>query len=63
MRRESHVRFWESGGVRFPSATRLPPRLRRGQRSPDIDRSLSELLQRKEAAFEPWRPDPGPGIF
>jgi hypothetical protein len=22
MRRESHVRFWESGGVRFPSATR-----------------------------------------
>ena len=23
MRRESHVRIWESGGVRFPSATRL----------------------------------------
>ena len=23
MRRESHVRFWEGGGVRFPSATRL----------------------------------------
>jgi putative transposase len=23
MRRESHVRFWESAGVRFPRATRL----------------------------------------
>src|SRR3954447_9860073 len=23
MRRESHVRFWEGGGVQFPSATRL----------------------------------------
>jgi gluconate 2-dehydrogenase alpha chain len=23
MRRESHVRFWEGGGVRLPSATRL----------------------------------------
>jgi RNA-directed DNA polymerase len=23
MRRESHVRIWEGGGVRFPSATRL----------------------------------------
>ena len=22
MRRESHVRFWEGGGVQFPSATR-----------------------------------------
>ena len=22
MRRESHVRFWEGGGVRLPSATR-----------------------------------------
>jgi hypothetical protein len=26
MRRESHVRFRESGGVQFPSATRLPQR-------------------------------------
>jgi len=23
MRRESHVRLWEGGGVRFPSATQL----------------------------------------
>ena len=25
MRRESHVRFYEGGGVRFPAATRLVP--------------------------------------
>jgi putative transposase len=25
MRRESHVRFYEGGGVRFPAATRLIP--------------------------------------
>ena len=25
MRRESHVRIWEGGGVRFPSATRRAP--------------------------------------
>jgi len=31
MRRESHVRFCEGGGVRFPSATRRAPR-RRGRR-------------------------------
>jgi hypothetical protein len=28
MRRESHVRFCEGGGVRFPSATRLTHRAR-----------------------------------
>ena len=33
MRRELHVRIWEGGGVRFPSATRLIlplPKRRRG---------------------------------
>jgi putative transposase len=29
MRRESHVRFWESAGVRFPRATRLIGSIRR----------------------------------
>jgi hypothetical protein len=27
MRRESHVRFWEGGGVRLPSATRRASRM------------------------------------
>ena len=34
MKREFHVRFWEGGGVRFPSATRPGP----GQSTRTIDR-------------------------
>lgn len=41
----------------------LPPRLHRGQRGPHINWSLSGLLQREQAAFEPRRQDPGPCIF
>ena len=37
MRRESHVRIWESGGVRFPSATRLSEGLCLGQQCPLVD--------------------------
>jgi hypothetical protein len=33
MRRESHVRFWEGGGVRLPSATRLVNVIAHGQSS------------------------------
>lgn len=41
----------------------LPACLRRGKRGTGLDRPVSELLQREEAAFEPRRQDPGPSIF
>ena len=44
-------------------ASALSARLQRGQRSPSIDRSISELLQWQEAAFEPCRQDAGPNLF
>ena len=51
MRRESHVRIWESGGVRFPSATRLSEGLCLGQQCPLVDRPVSDVLQYPTAAF------------
>ena len=50
MRRESHVRIWESGGVRFPSATRLSARLWRGQRGTRLDWPVSRDCQK----FRVW---------
>ena len=41
----------------------LSARLRRSQRSPLFDWSISEFLQRTEATFEPWSKDAGSGIF
>jgi transposase InsO family protein len=35
----------------------------RAYRGTGLDRPVSELLQREEAAFEPRRQDPGPSIF
>ena len=32
-------------------------------RGTGLDRPVSGLLQRQEAAFEPWRPDAGPSVF
>jgi RNA-directed DNA polymerase len=43
MRRESHVRFREGGGVRFPSATRLVVGF---QDRPEAERFLAELRER-----------------
>jgi RNA-directed DNA polymerase len=43
MRRESHVRFWEGGGVRLPSATRLVAGF---ERKADAERFLTDLRAR-----------------
>src|SRR3954469_12440533 len=43
MRRESHVRFWEGGGVQFPSATRLVMAF---ETFPDATRVLGVLGKR-----------------
>ena len=51
MRRESHVRIWESGGVRFPSATRLSPRLCVSPRGAHVAWPVPELLQQLPAAL------------
>ena len=43
MRREFHVRFWEGGGVRFPSATRLVVGF---QHKRDAERYLRDVRER-----------------
>ncbi len=43
MRRESHVRFCEGGGVRFPSATRLNVYVRSTRAGEDALRTLRRL--------------------
>ena len=48
MRRESHVRIWEGGGVRFPSATRPIVGF---QHAADAQRFLDDLRERL-ATFE-----------
>lgn len=45
MSRETHVRFSEGVGVGFPRATRLSAGVRNRQRSAQLDRLLSRLLQ------------------
>ena len=63
MNREVHVRFWEGLGVRFPRATRLPPRLRergRGQAEPG---EVLQLLQRAPPTFIVERKNSGYGIL
>ena len=54
MRRESHVRFREGGGVRFPSATRLIVGF---QYESEAKRFLSELRERFAAHGLELHPD------
>jgi transposase len=57
MSREAHVRFWESAGVRFPCATRLPlyrQHQRLGDSGINVSRPwLTQLAQRAIALLEP----------
>ena len=56
MRRESHVRFWEGGGVQVPSATRLIDRVEFEPRVADLRARIAQL--RNIAMLWPLPPRP-----
>jgi RNA-directed DNA polymerase len=53
MRRESHVRFREGGGVRFPSATRLVILSRQRTQAEEALRRVGELVARLHLELHP----------
>jgi RNA-directed DNA polymerase len=47
MRREFHVRFWEGGGVRFPSATRLNVYMRSRAAGDRVMASVTRFMEKR----------------
>jgi RNA-directed DNA polymerase len=47
MRREFHVRFWEGGGVRFPSATRLNVYVRSRAAGDRVMASVTRFMEKR----------------